>query len=861
MDFGKINTSTITTPASAMSMDKPIYFGGTAGTSGTSGAIRGGTTGFVEFKNTTNDWKELNANYNAGVYTTPSVSVSATGGVLTIGEGVFNLHADPYGGDVVKTYTISGGTLTIPDSGSTSYVYADYNDGSPIYAYTSDESTLTGTTNMPFLTCYRAGDDVDLVEWGESAKALAIKLSSKSLRAERYQRETGLTLGETTGKKITISDGYVWFGSTRQYKSSFTTGASGCTLREWVYDGSEWTPTVVDAYDTANYQGPTGKVDLGNNEYGVIWVYRKMSTTDPLGVVAGYVFGTEAYASLAAAQAAKIPSNLPPIFSSLGLLVGRMCFGSDDASSTIDSAFETSYSAAAASDHANLSNIQGGGAGEHYHETLDEYEHSQSLPYTAIYNQLYNTTFERWTNSGLTQGATSGRQTAFNVTNILTDTDGSSYAGWTGASCTIADGGANLLVTANDTGGTQVATYTLSGLTVGKRYKFAATIANGTGTLAYGCKMSVTQNGGNHIRSTRTHSAGTYSILWEAIGATDKISFTFKMSNTQNMAISSVYVDEVHHGCVDADTYAADDHSKTTTLDCFREWNVDSANTYGYGKFLLKLIKGADTAEYYNFDTINTNYRDFQTKKVAFGCYVYSVTATDNIKLSIHDGQSEIAVSTSHCGADAITWMEVTGTVAANATKVQARILCDGNTNDIAYISHPVLMIGTKIGAGNYRVGPSLTLPCAQFNSTTSQTTSSTSIDFPIAFENQDSIIGMRHSTTIENSKLYMTTAGTYLFAISAIADSNAVAKRLNIWASVDGANYPNSNTIVQMPSANTETIIAVTFIVTLTENQYVELMMYGDDTSNRIVANTASSGPPARPASPSIIVTVNKIA
>lgn len=272
-------------------------------------------------------------------------------------------------------------------------------------------------------------------------------------------------------------------------------------------------------------------------------------------------------------------------------------------------------------------------------------------------------------------------------------------------------------------------------------------------------------------------------------------------------------------------------------------------------------MKGADTAEYYNFDTIDTNYRDLQTKKVAFGCYVYSVTATDNIKLSIHDGQSEIAVSTTHCGAGAITWMEVTGTVAANATKIQARILCDGDTNDVAYISHPVLLIGTKIGAGNYRIGHSLTLPCGQFNSTTSQTTSSTSIDFPIAFENEDSIIGMRHSTTTENSKLYMTTAGTYLFAISAIADSNANAKRLNIWASVDGANYPNSNTIVQMPSANTETIIAVTFIVTLTENQYVELMMYGDDVSCRIVANTASSGPPARPASPSIIATVNKIA
>ena len=867
MDFGKVNASSLSTPESAMILDKDLYLTGDnktiylGGASGTSGEAIRGNTGYIEIKNADGDYSHLNTNYTAGMVTTPSTSVTSAG-VLTVGAFTVNLHTDPYGTGIVETFSVSGGEVTITENVN-NFVCANYNNGSPIVSVYTDENLVTGTTIMPFLNCYRVGEYTDILAWGEASKALSIKLSSRILRIYGIHRETGLALSNPSAKLIDISEGYVWFGSTRIHLNSFTTGSSGSTLREWVHDGSmNWTPTVVAGFDTANYQGANGKVDLSNSGFGCIWVYRKVATTESTGKeVAGYIFGTADYASLAAAESSDLPADLPPIFRSFGVLVGKICYGSDDATSlSVLSAYTEHFNMTNATNHNNLSGLQGGTSSEYYHTTLAENEQVQSLPYTAIYNQLYNTGFERWTRSGLTQGSASGRQTAFNVSNIFLDEDGTSYASWTGTVCNITDGGAYLLCTATDTSGTQVMTYELSGLTVGKRYKFAATVANGTGTLAYGCKMGVIQNGGTHIRSTRIEAAGTYSVLWEAVGTTDKIRFIFKMSNTQNMQVSNVYVDEVHHGCVDADTYAACDHSKTTTLDCFREWNEDSANTYGYGAYLLKLVKGTDTAEYYNFDRTNTGYRDLQGKRVAFGCYVYSVTATDNIKLSIYDGRTEIALSTSYCGADAITWMEVTGLVALNATEITCRILCDGDTNDVAYISHPVMMVGTKIGTGNYRKGSNLELPRALLSSLETQTTSNTSITYPVTFNSEPVKVGIVHSTTTESSKIKMTTAGTYLVTFTAVCDSTANAKRLNLWVALDGEDFPNSNTIVQMSNSSTETMIVMSFIYTCSENQYFEIMMYGDDAGNKLLYTAATSGPPPRPACPSILITINMI-
>jgi hypothetical protein len=514
-------------------------------------------------------------------------------------------------------------------------------------------------------------------------------------------------------------------------------------------------------------------------------------------------------------------------------------------------------------DHNDLNEIQGGDStsNEHYHLTFDEHTASSAVMYKTSFNQLLNTSFERWTNSGLTQGLGSGRQTDFNVTNIFTDTDGSSAASWVGTNCNITDGGAYLLIT--QTGGTtQYAKYTLAGLTVGKRYKLVATITNGTGSLGWGDKIRVEQNGGTIIRSSRTETSGsTYSILWQAVGTTDKIGFVLTLGAGQTIQVSNVYVDECHHGCVAADSYAADTHSKTTTLDCFREWNEDVSSSYGKGRYLLKLVKGADGAEYYNFDEIANDGRDGLGKHVVFGCYVYALQ-DNNIKLSAYDGSTEFVVSDTYCPANELTWMEITGVVPETATVMKARILCDGATGDVAYISEPIAMLGTYIGPGNYRVGHDLNLPACQLNSTENQTIASTSIDYPVTFNNEDVKQALVHSTSVESSKVKMTSAGTYLITFSAIADlTGTTAKRLSIWLAVDGENVANSNTVCQLPNASTETLVVVSFINTFTENQYFELIMHGDDTGLRLVTTAATSGPPPRPASPSIILTVNKIA
>jgi hypothetical protein len=251
------------------------------------------------------------------------------------------------------------------------------------------------------------------------------------------------------------------------------------------------------------------------------------------------------------------------------------------------------------------------------------------------------------------------------------------------------------------------APYSLSGLTVGKLYEFTAVLANGTGSWTTGDSIRVySYNLGTLIGTTSVTAAGTYTIVWEATETNNKILINVAAgTDTQTYNLTSINVYEVTPGYVAADTLAMDTMTKTTTLDVHQYWNAGSANTYGYGTYLIKLTKGADGAEYLNFGSA-INYRQLQNKAVTLGCFVYSVTETDNIKLSIHDGVTEIAVSGGHCGANAITWMEVTGTVANAATAITPRILCDGSTGDVAYVSKPMFVMGSSIGQGNFAPAP-----------------------------------------------------------------------------------------------------------------------------------------------------------
>jgi len=111
-----------------------------------------------------------------------------------------------------------------------------------------------------------------------------------------------------------------------------------------------------------------------------------------------------------------------------------------------------------------------------------------------------------------------------------------------------------------------------------------------------------------------------------------------------------------------------------------------------------------------------------------------------------------------------------------------------------------------------------------------------------------------------DSSRIFFTTTGDYLIAVSAIADSDTINKKMDLWASIDGTNVERSNTITNIPNANSELIVAVAFIVSITTaGSYFQLKTTANDDGVQMKATVAGTNP-TRPACPSIIVAIHKV-
>lgn len=176
----------------------------------------------------------------------------------------------------------------------------------------------------------------------------------------------------------------------------------------------------------------------------------------------------------------------------------------------------------------------------------------------------------------------------------------------------------------------------------------------------------------------------------------------FTINDTSITDGTAVTCDEATPAFTAADAYAPEIWTKTTTLDLYRWFNHA---TYHKGMYGLKVIKGVNGAEYlYSFGGIASedfHYLRYRGKTVTFGCWVYSVTAVDNVKLQINDSTG--TTESSFVAADTLTWVEITRTCGASITSFTPRILFDGDTADEAYISQPMLIFGSSIGEGNYQ--------------------------------------------------------------------------------------------------------------------------------------------------------------
>lgn len=147
-------------------------------------------------------------------------------------------------------------------------------------------------------------------------------------------------------------------------------------------------------------------------------------------------------------------------------------------------------------------------------------------------------------------------------------------------------------------------------------------------------------------------------------------------------------------------TYGADWHRITSTITAER---ICEDYTHCRGFYGMKLTKGVDTAEYYTFSSatpLPPEYAEVIGMTTVFGMYVYSVSAADNVKIQIVDSAG--TTESAFIAADTLTWIEISRSIASNITTHDIRVLLDGDTGDVAYISFCKYSLGDTIGDGNW---------------------------------------------------------------------------------------------------------------------------------------------------------------
>jgi hypothetical protein len=151
-------------------------------------------------------------------------------------------------------------------------------------------------------------------------------------------------------------------------------------------------------------------------------------------------------------------------------------------------------------------------------------------------------------------------------------------------------------------------------------------------------------------------------------------------------------------------------------------------------------------------------------------------------------------------------------------------------------------------------------VPHGTFYSSTTQLIASATAAQVLAFEKSVDLERLTHSTTSNNSRVYIQSGGSYEIMFSGIAKETAADKKhLAVWLRVDGTDVADSNTLIELATLETEMTVAVSFIYDLAAGQYIELATWGESTTIGWLATGAGSTP-TRPACPSVIMTVKKI-
>ena len=249
----------------------------------------------------------------------------------------------------------------------TSYVYINYNAGTPAIQITQTERTTIDTTDILIARIYRGStttlhiqDKIRYTVWDH-----AWLMIDRAQKLSPFARESWGTLWASWTRNISIT---AW--AFREWLNRFTTDAFDSSITGsftyWYRDWASWFTQIATQTQINNTQYDDNSwtlATLWNSQYWVHWVY--LAADSDINVV----FGRWTY-TLTQAQDAWSPSTLPEQILVDSRLIGKIIIEKNAATFTsVESSFTATFTASWVSSHNSLSWLQGGTASEYYHLT------------------------------------------------------------------------------------------------------------------------------------------------------------------------------------------------------------------------------------------------------------------------------------------------------------------------------------------------------------------------------------------------------------------------------------------------------------------------------------------------------------
>lgn len=285
------------------------------------------------------------------------VIADAGSGQITVTAGTGFIRATDDALDVLKYFDFGNLTATTIPVSSTRYIGVEYNAGSPqVVIKTTDTwdnntefrlgtvSRESGTTIHISAAAHQVGDHAGLMI--ERARQLA--------PLARDNKSGGLIISETGTRNVAVTAGALWEGLQRISIGAVDTSGVDTMIRLYRDGVGGFTQeTAQTQWNNTQYDDGSGTLaTMTNNRYAAHYFY--------IGVDGDLymMYGRAEYATLAQAQEDPNPATVPSWFQDHAKLIGRIIFQKSAASaSEVESAFDTSFSPGAITDHGTLAGL------------------------------------------------------------------------------------------------------------------------------------------------------------------------------------------------------------------------------------------------------------------------------------------------------------------------------------------------------------------------------------------------------------------------------------------------------------------------------------------------------------------------